>query len=139
MSSGQQSNATSAQVQATTEGVSIPMVATQPAVSAPVLPLGLSSIPTPSVVSPFTIPVPSSGPRVMFPPSMTQFMNDPANLQAIQGFGQVMAMCQQNGGMPFLPGMFPFALPGAGTMPLQTPMAASPFQTPVPQPSPFHL
>ncbi|VFR03610.1 unnamed protein product [Cuscuta campestris] len=48
-----------------------------------------------------------------------------------------MAMCQQNGGMPFLPGMFPFALPGAGTMPLQAPMAVSPFQTPVPQPSPF--
>ncbi|VFQ79395.1 unnamed protein product, partial [Cuscuta campestris] len=48
-----------------------------------------------------------------------------------------MAMCQQNGGMPFLPGMFPFALPGTGTMPLQAPMAVSPFQTPVPQPSPF--
>ncbi|VFQ79929.1 unnamed protein product [Cuscuta campestris] len=74
------------------------MVATQPAVSAPVLPLGLSSIPTPSVVSPFTIPVPSAGPRVKFPPSMTRFMNDPANLQVIQGFGQVMAMCHQNGG-----------------------------------------
>ncbi|VFQ66018.1 unnamed protein product [Cuscuta campestris] len=97
-------NATSAQVQATTEGVSIPMVASQPAVSAPTLPLGLSSIPKPSVVTPFTIPVPSAGPRVTFPPSMTQFMNDPANLQAIQGFGQVMAMCQQNGGMQFLPG-----------------------------------
>ncbi|VFQ86546.1 unnamed protein product [Cuscuta campestris] len=68
---------------------------------------------------------------------MTQFMNDPANLQAIQGFGQVMAMCQQNGGMPFLPGMFPFALPGAGTMPLQAPMAVTSFQTPMPQPSPF--
>ncbi|VFQ66062.1 unnamed protein product [Cuscuta campestris] len=68
---------------------------------------------------------------------MTQFMNGPANLQAIQGFGQVMAMCQQNGGMPFLPSMFPFALPGAGTMPLQTPMAMSLFQTPWPQPSPF--
>ncbi|VFQ79931.1 unnamed protein product [Cuscuta campestris] len=64
------------------------MVATQPAVSAPVLPLGLSSIPTPSVVSPFTILVPSAGPRVTFPPSMTRFMNDPANLQVIQGFGQ---------------------------------------------------
>ncbi|VFQ99007.1 unnamed protein product [Cuscuta campestris] len=49
----------------------------------------------------------------------------------------VMAMCQQNGGMPFLPGMFPFALPSAGTMPLQAPMAVTPFQTPVPQPSPF--
>ncbi|VFQ64015.1 unnamed protein product [Cuscuta campestris] len=48
-----------------------------------------------------------------------------------------MAMCQQNGGMPFLPGMFPFALLGAGTMPFQTPMIVSPFQTPVPQPSPF--
>ncbi|VFQ67852.1 unnamed protein product [Cuscuta campestris] len=82
-------------------------------------------------------PVPSAGPRVTFPPSMTQFMNDPANLQAIQGFGQVMAMCQQNGGMPFLPGMFPFALPGAGTMPLQTLMAVTSFQTPMPQPSPF--
>ncbi|VFQ72353.1 unnamed protein product [Cuscuta campestris] len=68
---------------------------------------------------------------------MTQFMNDPANLQAIQGFGQVMTMCQQNGGMPFLPGMFPFALPGAGTMPLQAPMAVTSFQTPVLQPSPF--
>ncbi|VFQ60900.1 unnamed protein product [Cuscuta campestris] len=68
---------------------------------------------------------------------MAQFMNDPANLQAIQGFGQVMAMCQQNGGMPFLPGMFPFALPGAGTMPLQAPMAVTSFQTPMPQPSPF--
>ncbi|VFQ94022.1 unnamed protein product [Cuscuta campestris] len=34
-------------------------------------------------------------------------------------------------------GMFPFALPGAGTMPLQAPMAVTPFQTPVPQPSPF--
>ncbi|VFR01012.1 unnamed protein product [Cuscuta campestris] len=130
-------NATSAQMQATTEAVSIPMVASQPAFSAPTLPLGLSSIPTPSVVTPFTVPVPSAGPRVTFPPSMTQFMNDPANLQAIQGFGQVMVMCQQNGGMPFLPGMFPFALPGAGTMLLQTPMAVSPFQTPVPQPSPF--
>ncbi|VFQ68756.1 unnamed protein product [Cuscuta campestris] len=137
MSSSQQINATSAQVQATTEGTSIPMVATLPAVSTPVLPMGLSSVPTPSMVSPFTAPVPSAGPRVTFPPSMTQFMNDPANLQAIQGFGQVMAMCQQNGGMPFLPGMFPFALLGAGTMPLQAPMAVTPFQTPVPQPSPF--
>ncbi|VFR01694.1 unnamed protein product [Cuscuta campestris] len=96
MSSSQQINATSAQVQATTEGASIPMAVTLPTVSAPVLPLGLGS-----------------------------------------GFGQVMAMCQQNGGMPFLPGMFPFALPGAGTMPLQAPMAVTPFQTPVPQPSPF--
>ncbi|VFR01737.1 unnamed protein product [Cuscuta campestris] len=137
MSSSQQINATTAQVQATAEGTSIPMAVTLPTVSAPVLPLGLSSVPTPSMVSPFTAPVPSAGPRVTFPPSMTQFMNDPANLQAIQGFGQVMAMCQQNGGMPFLPGMFPFALSGAGTMPLQAPMAVSPFQTPVPQPSPF--
>ncbi|VFR00364.1 unnamed protein product [Cuscuta campestris] len=137
MNECQQINATSAQVQATTEGTSIPMVATLPAVSTPVLPMGLSSVPTPSMVSPFTAPVPSAGPRVTFPPSMTQFMNDPANLQAIQGFGQVMAMCQQNGGMPFLPGMFPFALPGAGTMPLQAPMAVTPFQTPIPQPSPF--
>ncbi|VFQ73612.1 unnamed protein product [Cuscuta campestris] len=137
MPSSQQINATPAQVQATTEGTSIPMAVTLPTVSAPVLPLGLGSVPTPSMVSPFTAPVPSAGPRVTFPPSMTQFMNDPANLQAIQGFGQVMAMCQQNGGMPFLPGMFPFALPGAGTMPLQTPMAVTPFQTPIPQPSPF--
>ncbi|VFR02697.1 unnamed protein product [Cuscuta campestris] len=137
MSLSLQINATSAQVQTTVEGATVPMVATLPAISAPVTPLGLSSIPTPSMVTPFTIPVPSAGPRVTFPPSMTQFMNDPANLQAIQGFGQVMAMCQQNGGMPFLPGMFPFALPGAGTMPLQTPMAVSSFQTPIPQPSPF--
>ncbi|VFQ65252.1 unnamed protein product [Cuscuta campestris] len=137
MSSSQQINATSAQVQATTEGANIPMAVTLPTVSASVLPLGLGSVPTPSMVSPFTAPVPSAGPRVTFPPSMTQFMNDPANLQAIQGFGQVMAMCQQNGGMPFLPSMFPFALPGAGTMPLQAPMAVTPFQTPVPQPSPF--
>ncbi|VFR02738.1 unnamed protein product [Cuscuta campestris] len=137
MSSSQQIDTTPAQLQATTEGTSIPMAATLPTVSAPVLPLGLSSVPTPSMVSPFTAPVPSAGPRVTFPPSMTQFMNDPANLQAIQGFGQVMAMCQQNGGMPFLLGMFPFALPGTGTMPLQAPMAVSPFQTPVPQPSPF--
>ncbi|VFQ69795.1 unnamed protein product [Cuscuta campestris] len=137
MSSSQQINATSTQVQATNKGTSIPVAATLPVISAPVLPLGLSSVPMPSVVSPFTTPVPSAGPRVTFPPSMTQFMNDPANLQAIQGFGQVMAMCQQNGGMPFLPGMFPFALPGAGTMPLQAPMAVTPFQTPMPQPSPF--
>ncbi|VFQ79357.1 unnamed protein product [Cuscuta campestris] len=137
MSSSQQINATSAQVQATTEGISTPMVATLPAVSTPVLPLGLSSVPTPSMVSPFTTPVLSAGPRVTFPPSMTQFMNDPANLQAIQGFGQVMAICQQNGGMPFIPGIFRFALPGAGTMPLQAPMAVTPFQTPIPQPSPF--
>ncbi|VFR01144.1 unnamed protein product [Cuscuta campestris] len=41
------------------------------------------------------------------------------------------------GGMPFLPGMFPFALPGARTMPLQAPMAVTSFQTPMPQPSPF--
>ncbi|VFQ97331.1 unnamed protein product [Cuscuta campestris] len=133
----QQINATSAQVQATNEGTSIPVAATIPVISAPVLPLGLSSVPTASVISPFATLVPSAGPRVTFPPSMTQFMNDPANLQAIQGFGQVMAMCQQNGGMPFLPGMFPFALPGAGTMPLQAPMAVASFQTPVPQPSPF--
>ncbi|VFQ62223.1 unnamed protein product [Cuscuta campestris] len=124
-------------VQATNEGTSIPVAATLPVISAPVLPLGLSSVSTPSVISPFTTPVPSAGPRVTFPPSMTQFMNDPANLQAIQGFGQVMAMCQQNGGMPFLPGMFPFALPGTGTVPLQAPMAVTPFQTPMPQPSPF--
>ncbi|VFQ71650.1 unnamed protein product [Cuscuta campestris] len=137
MSSSQQINATSTQVQATNEGTSTPVAATLPVISAPLLPLGLSSIPTPSAISPFTTPVPSAGPRVTFPPSMTQFMNDPANLQAILGFGQVMAMCQQNGGMPFLPGMFPFALLGAGTMPLQAPMAVSPFQTPVPQPSPF--
>ncbi|VFQ84434.1 unnamed protein product [Cuscuta campestris] len=137
MSSSQQINATSAQVQATNEGTSIPMAATLPVISTPVLPLGLSLVPTPSVASPFTTPVPSAGPRVTFPPSMTQFMNDPANLQAIQGFGQVMAMCQQNGGMPFLPGMFPFALPGAGTIPLKAPMAVTPFQTPMPQPSPF--
>ncbi|RAL40305.1 hypothetical protein DM860_006375 [Cuscuta australis] len=137
MSSSQQINATSAQVQATKEGASIPVAATIPVISAPVLPLGLSSVPTASVISPFMTPVPSAGPRVTFPPSMTQFMNDPANLQAIQGFGQVMAMCQQNGGMPFLPGMFPFALPGAGTMPLQAPMAVTSFQTPMPQPSPF--
>ncbi|VFQ60791.1 unnamed protein product [Cuscuta campestris] len=137
MSSSQQINATSAQVQATTGGTSVPMVATLPAVSTPVLPLGLSSVPTPSMVSPFTTPVPSAGSRVSFPPSMTQFMNDPANLQAIQGFGQVMAMCQQNGGMHFIPGMFSFALPGTGTMPLQAPMAVTPFQTPIPQPSPF--
>ncbi|VFQ82993.1 unnamed protein product [Cuscuta campestris] len=90
MSSSQQINATSAQVQATTEGASIPMAVTLPTVSAPVLPLGLGSVPTPSMVSPFTAPVPSAGPRVTFPPSMTQFMNDPANLQAIQGFGQQM-------------------------------------------------
>ncbi|RAL53837.1 hypothetical protein DM860_004308 [Cuscuta australis] len=137
MSSSQQINATSAQVQATNEGASIPVAATIPVISAPVLPLGLSSVPTASVISPFVTPVPSAGPRVTFPPSMTQFMNDPANLQAIQGFGQVMAMCQQNGGMPFLPGMFPFALPGAGTMPLQAPLAVTSFQTPMPQPSPF--
>ncbi|VFQ71175.1 unnamed protein product [Cuscuta campestris] len=124
-------------VQATNEGTNIPVAATLPVISAPVLPLGLSSVPTPSVISPFTTPVPSAGPRVTFPPSMTQFMNDPANLQAIQGFGQVMAMWQQSGGMPFLPGMFPLALPGAGTMPLQAPMAVTPFQTPMPQPSPF--
>ncbi|VFQ64364.1 unnamed protein product [Cuscuta campestris] len=90
-------------MQTTAEGASIPMVATLPAISTPVLPLGLSLVPTPSVVSPFTTPVHSAGPRVTFPPSMTQFMNDPANLQAILGFGQVMAMCQQNGGMQFLP------------------------------------
>ncbi|VFQ86175.1 unnamed protein product [Cuscuta campestris] len=137
MSSSQQINATSAQVQTTTEGATIPMVATLPAISTPVLPLGLSSVPTPSMVSPFATHVPSAGPRVTFPPSMTQFMNDPANLQAIQGFGQVMVMCQLNGGMPFLPSMFSFALPGTGAMPLQAPMAVSPFQTPVPQPSPF--
>ncbi|VFQ68868.1 unnamed protein product [Cuscuta campestris] len=124
-------------VQATNEGASIPVAATIPVISAPVLPLGLSSVPTASVISPFVTPVPSARPRVTFPPSMTQFMNDPANLQAIQVFGQVMAMCQQNGGMPFLPGMFPFALPGAGTMPLQAPMAVTSFQTPMPQPSPF--
>ncbi|RAL44047.1 hypothetical protein DM860_018020 [Cuscuta australis] len=112
MSSSQQINATSAQVQATNEGTSIPVAATLPVISAPVLPLGLSSVPTPSVISPFTTPVPSAGPRVTFPPNMTQFMNDPANLQAIQGFGQVMAMCQQNGGCLFS-------------------------LTPMPQPSPF--
>ncbi|VFR01425.1 unnamed protein product [Cuscuta campestris] len=137
MSSSQQINATSTQVHATNEGTSIPAAATIPVISAPVLRLGLSSVPTASVISPFATPVPSAGPRVTFPPSMTQFMNDPANLQAIQGFGQVMAMCQQNGGMPFLPGMFPFALPGAGTMPLQAPMAVTSFQTPMPQPPPF--
>ncbi|VFQ68918.1 unnamed protein product [Cuscuta campestris] len=104
MSSSQQINATSAQVQATNEGASIPVAATIPVISAPVLPLGLSTVPTASVISLFVTPVPSAGPRVTFPPSMTQFMNDPANLQAIRGFGQVMAMCQQNGGMPFLPG-----------------------------------
>ncbi|VFQ93487.1 unnamed protein product [Cuscuta campestris] len=108
----QQINATSAQVQATNEGASIPVAATIPVISAPVLPLGLSSIPTASVISPFATPVPSAGPRVTFPPSMAQFMNDPANLQAIQGFG-------------------------AGTMPLQSPMAVTSFQTPMPQPSPF--
>ncbi|VFQ78615.1 unnamed protein product [Cuscuta campestris] len=124
-------------VQATNEGTSIPVAAIIPVISAPVLPLGLSSVPTASVISPFVTPVPSAGPRVTFPPSMTQFMNDPANLQAIQGFGQVMAMCQQSGGMPCLPGMFPFALPGAGTVPLQAPMAVTSFQTPMPQPSPF--
>ncbi|RAL37241.1 hypothetical protein DM860_004163 [Cuscuta australis] len=133
----QQINATSTQVHATNEGTSIPAIATIPVISAPVLPLGLSSVPTASVISHFATLVPSAGLRVTFPPSMTQFMNDPANLQAIQGFGQVMAMCQQNGGMPFLPGMFPFALPGAGTMPLQAPMAVTLFQTPMPQPSPF--
>ncbi|VFQ65588.1 unnamed protein product [Cuscuta campestris] len=137
MSSSQQINATSAQVQGTTEGVSDPIVVTPPANSASVMSLGLTHVPTPSMATPFTVPIPSVGPRVTFPPSMTQFMNDPANLQAIQGFGQVMAMCQEIGGMPFLPGMFPFALPGAGTMPLQTPMAVSPFQTPVPQQSLF--
>ncbi|VFQ89593.1 unnamed protein product [Cuscuta campestris] len=137
MYSSQQINATSAQVQATNEGASIPVAATIPVISALVLPLGLSSVPTASVISPFVTPVPSAGPRVTFPPSMTQFMNDPANLQAIQGFGQVLAMCQQNGGMPFLPGMFAFALPGAGTMPLQAPMEVTSFQTPMPQPSPF--
>ncbi|VFQ76157.1 unnamed protein product [Cuscuta campestris] len=137
MSSSQQINATSAQVQATNEGASIPVAATIPVISAPVLPLGLSSVPTASVISPFATPVPSAGPRVTFPPSMAQFLNDPANLQAIQGFGQVMAMCQQSGGMPFLPGMFPFALPSAGTLPLQAPMAVTSFQTPMPQPSPF--
>ncbi|RAL51388.1 hypothetical protein DM860_010890 [Cuscuta australis] len=104
MSSSQQINATSAQVQATNEGASVPVAATIPVISAPVLPLGLSSVPTASVISPFVTPVPSAGPRVTFPPSMAQFMNDLANLQAIQGFGQVMAMCHQNGGMPFLPG-----------------------------------
>ncbi|VFQ64995.1 unnamed protein product [Cuscuta campestris] len=46
-------------------------------------------------------------------------------------------LCANRVGMSFLPGMFPFALPGAGTMPLQAPMAVSPFQTPMPQPSPF--
>ncbi|VFQ74449.1 unnamed protein product [Cuscuta campestris] len=111
MSSSQQINATSAQVQATNEGASIPVAATIPVISAPVLPLGLSSVPTASVISPFVTPVPSAGPRVTFPPSMTQFMNDPANLQAIQGFGQVMAMCQQNGGMPFLPAEGSIVLP----------------------------
>ncbi|VFQ91505.1 unnamed protein product [Cuscuta campestris] len=118
MSSSQQINATSTQVQATNEGTSIPVAATLPVISAPVLPLGLSSVPTPSVISPFTTLVPSARPRVTFPPSMTQFMNDPANLQAIQGFGQVMAMCQQNGGMPFLPGP---SRPPQGTNPQVTP------------------
>ncbi|VFQ61877.1 unnamed protein product [Cuscuta campestris] len=84
----QQINATSAQVQATNEGASILVAATIPVISAPVLPLGLSSVPTASVISPFATLVPSAGPRVTFPPSMAQFMNDPANLQAIQGFGQ---------------------------------------------------
>ncbi|VFQ73942.1 unnamed protein product [Cuscuta campestris] len=88
MSSSQQINTTSTQVQATTEGTSIPIAAILPAISAPAISLGLSSIPTPSVVAPFAIPAPSAGPRVTFPPSMTQFMNDPANLQAIHGFGQ---------------------------------------------------
>ncbi|VFQ64914.1 unnamed protein product [Cuscuta campestris] len=112
MSSSQQINAISAQMHATNEGTSIHAAATIPVISALVLPLGLSSVPTASVISPFATPVPSAGPRVM-------------------------AMCQQNGGMPFLPGMFPFALPGAGTMPLQAPMAVTSFQTPVPHPSPF--
>ncbi|VFQ60946.1 unnamed protein product [Cuscuta campestris] len=64
MSSSQQINATSAQVQATNEGASIPVAATIPVISAPVLPLGLSSVPTASVISPFVTPVPSAGPRV---------------------------------------------------------------------------
>ncbi|VFQ94652.1 unnamed protein product [Cuscuta campestris] len=60
----QQINATSAQVQATNEGASIPVAATIPVISAPVLPLGLSSVPTASVISPFVTPVPSAGPRL---------------------------------------------------------------------------
>ncbi|VFQ97161.1 unnamed protein product, partial [Cuscuta campestris] len=56
MSSSQQINATSAQVQATNEGASIPVAATIPVISAPVLPLGLSSVPTasPGVASEIT-------------------------------------------------------------------------------------
>ncbi|VFQ91019.1 unnamed protein product [Cuscuta campestris] len=115
----------------------MPMVTSQPAHSATVMLMGLSPISAPTISDPFTIHIPSAGPRVTFPPSMTQFMNDLANLQAIQGFAQVMAMCQQHGGMSLLPGMFPFTLPGAGRLPLQAPKVVSPFKTLVPQPSPF--
>ncbi|VFQ75007.1 unnamed protein product [Cuscuta campestris] len=137
MSSSQQINATPAQVQATTEGTNIPMAVTLPTVSTPVLQLGLSSVPTPSMVSPFTAPVPSAGPRVTFPPSMAQFMNDPANLQAIQGFGQVMAMCQQNGGCLFSPpqlvsAVAPINLTGAlnAAGPSRPPQGTNPLITP---------
>ncbi|RAL38858.1 hypothetical protein DM860_015219 [Cuscuta australis] len=132
MSSSQQINATPAQVQATNEGASIPVAATIPVISAPVLPLGLSSVLTASVISPFATPVPSAGPRVTFPPSMTQFMNDPANLQAIQGFGQT-PMPQPS---PFQPQlvrtMVPVNLTGAlnAEGPSRPPQATNPQITP---------
>ncbi|VFQ76180.1 unnamed protein product [Cuscuta campestris] len=90
-------NTASALVQVASEGVTISLVVTQRANSAHVMSMGLSPIPTPSMAAPFAVPVPFAGLRVTFPQSMTQFLNDPANLQAIQGFGQNDATASPNG------------------------------------------
>ncbi|VFQ92987.1 unnamed protein product [Cuscuta campestris] len=95
MSSSQQINATSAQVQATTEGTSIPMAATLSAVSAPVL---------------------------LFGPSRALAKSWPC----VNKMGGCLfsLVCSR---LPFR----------ARDDALQTPIAVTPFQTPVPQPSPF--
>ncbi|VFQ90205.1 unnamed protein product [Cuscuta campestris] len=76
-------NTASALVQVAFEGVTISLVVTLRANSAHVMSMGLSPIPTPSMAAPFAVPVPFAGLRVTFPQSMTQFLNDPANLQVV--------------------------------------------------------
>ncbi|VFQ70932.1 unnamed protein product [Cuscuta campestris] len=60
-------------------------------------------------------------PPMMYPPHLAQFVADPANAQAMQGYNHVMAMMQQSGGyMPYgYPGMYPMQTPGL--TPLQIP------------------
>ncbi|VFQ68888.1 unnamed protein product [Cuscuta campestris] len=67
-----------------------------------------------------------------YPTSLAQFVADPANAQALQGYQQVMAMMQQAGGfMPFAyPGMMP-PIMSSMVPPVSTPSTFVPRMVPI--------